>query len=51
MPYLKTDGTMVLIMDEHSEDDLIQELAQSKRYEIEARRGLILFHKKKIGHL
>jgi hypothetical protein len=51
MPYLKSQGSMVLILEEHLEDGLIQELSQSKRYEIEIKKGLILLHKKKTGHL
>jgi hypothetical protein len=49
MPYVKTEGSMVIILEEHLEDALIQELAQSKRYETEIKKGLILLHKKKVG--
>jgi hypothetical protein len=51
MPYIKSEGSMVIILDEHLEDSLIQELSQSKRYETEIKKGLILLHKKKTGHL
>jgi len=51
MPYLKSEGSMVIILEEHLEDSLIQELAQSKRYETEMKKGLMLLHKKKTGHL
>jgi hypothetical protein len=47
MPYLKSEGTMVIILEEHLEDGLMQELSQSKRYETEIKKGLILLHKKK----
>lgn len=42
---------MVIILEEHLDDGLIQELSQSKRYETEMKKGLILLHKKKTGHL
>ncbi|HVN98338.1 MAG TPA: hypothetical protein VMT62_18065 [Syntrophorhabdaceae bacterium] len=51
MPYLKSEGTMVLVMDDYPEEVLIRELSQSKRYEMEVRKGFILLHKKQIGHL
>ena len=51
MPYLKSEGCMVIILEEHPEDSLIQELSQSKRYETEMKNGLMLLHKKKTGHL
>jgi hypothetical protein len=51
MPYLKSEGSMVIILEEHLDDSLIQELSQSKRYETEMKNGLILLHKKKTGHL
>jgi hypothetical protein len=51
MPYLKSDGSMVIILEEHLDDSLIQELSQSKRYATEMKNGLILLHKKKTGHL
>ena len=51
MPYLKSEGCMVIILEEHLEDGLIQELSQSKRYETETKKGLILLHKRKTGHL
>ena len=51
MPYLKSEGSMVIILEEHLEDGLIQELSQSKRYETEMKKGLMLLHKKKTGHL
>lgn len=51
MPYLKSEGCMVIILEEHLEDSLIQELSQSKRYEPEMKKGLMILHKKKTGHL
>jgi hypothetical protein len=51
MPYLKSEGSMVIILEEHREDDLMLELSQSKRYEIEMKNGFVLLHKKKAGHL
>jgi hypothetical protein len=51
MPYVKSEGSMVIIVEEHLDDSLIQELSQSKRYETEIRNGFILLHKKKTGHL
>lgn len=51
MPYLKSEGCMVIILEEHLEDSLIQELSQSKRYETEMKKGLMILHKKKTGHL
>ncbi len=51
MPYLKSEGCMVIILEEQLDDGLIQELSQSKRYEMQMKKGLILLHKKKIGHL
>jgi hypothetical protein len=32
MPYVKSEGSMVIIVEEHLDDSLIQELSQSKRY-------------------
>ncbi|MBA4390260.1 MAG: hypothetical protein C0399_04905 [Syntrophus sp. (in: bacteria)] len=46
MAYLKPEGTMVIILGEHLEDDILQKLAQSKRYETEIQKGVLLFHKK-----
>lgn len=46
MAYLKPEGTMVIILGEHLEDDMLQKLAQSKRYETEIKKGVLLFHKK-----
>jgi hypothetical protein len=51
MPYLKSEGSMVIILEENLDDSLIQELSQSKRYETEMKNGLMLLHKKKTGHL
>jgi hypothetical protein len=51
MPYLKNEGSMVIILEEHLENDLMLELSQSKRYEIEMKNGFMLLHKKKAGHL
>jgi hypothetical protein len=51
MPYLKREGSMVIILEEHLEDDLMLELSQSKRYEIEMKNGFMLLHKKQAGHL
>jgi hypothetical protein len=51
MPYIKSEGSMVIILEEHREDDLMLELSQSKRYEIEMKNGFMLLHKKKTGHL
>jgi hypothetical protein len=48
MPYLKNEGTMVIIPEYNHEDNLIQELSRSKRYEVEARKGFLLLHKRKI---
>ena len=42
---------MVIILEEHLEDNLMLELSQSKRYEIEMKKGFMLLHKKKTGHL
>lgn len=51
MPYLKNEGSMIIILEEHLEHNLMLELSQSKRYEIEMKRGYMLLHKKKTGHL
>jgi hypothetical protein len=51
MPYLKSEGSMVIILEEHLQDGLMQELSQSKRYETEIKKGVILLRKKKTGHL
>jgi hypothetical protein len=51
MPYLKSEGSMVIILEEHLQEGLIQELSQSRRYETEIKKGLIFLHKKKTGHL
>ena len=42
MPYLKSEGCMVIILEDHLEDTLMQELSQSKRYEMEVKKGVIL---------
>ena len=51
MGYLKSGGTMVIILGEHLDDDILQKLAQSKRYETEIKKGVLLFHKNKAGQL
>jgi hypothetical protein len=51
MPYLKSEGCMAIILEDHIDDGLIQELSQSKRYETEIKKGIILLYKKKAGHL
>ena len=51
MPYLKNEGSMVVILEERLEDSLMQELSQSKRYELEMKKGLMLLHKKRSGNL
>ncbi len=51
MPYLKNEGSMVIILEEHLEDGLIHELSQSKRYTLEMKKNLMLLHKKKSGNL
>jgi hypothetical protein len=51
MAYFKSGGTMVIILGEHLDDDILQKLAQSKRYETEIKKGVLLFHKNKAGQL
>lgn len=51
MPYLKKEGSLVIILEDHFGDNLMLELSQSKRYEIEMKKGFMLLHKKKTGHL
>jgi len=51
MPYLKEEGSLVIILEERLDDNLIQELAQSKRYETEMKKGFVLLKKKKTGHI
>ncbi len=51
MPYLKNEGSMVVILEERFEDVLVQELSQSKRYTLEMKKDLMLLHKKKGGNL
>jgi len=47
MPYLKNEGTMVIILEHNHEDGLIQELSQSKKYKAELRKGLLLLQKRR----
>jgi len=47
MPYLKNEGTMVIIPEHNHNDGLIQELSQSKKYKAELRKGLLLLHKRR----
>jgi len=47
MPYLKNEGTMVIIPEHNHEENLIRELSQSKKYEAEIKKGLLLLHKRR----
>ena len=44
MTYLKQQGTMIIIS-EHAEDHLLQELKKSKKYEIEIQPGMLILKK------
>ncbi|MDD3844924.1 MAG: hypothetical protein PHC90_01045 [Syntrophorhabdaceae bacterium] len=47
MTFLKPEGTMVLLL-EHPDEDLLAQLAHSKRYETQAAENMILLTKKKM---
>lgn len=47
MTYLKQDGKFVVLLDEFGED-ILPELQKSKKYEVEARKGLLILTKKNV---